>query len=149
MSELKAIHAYTFDEVEVISTHSNGNDYYLKSEADEELAKLDRQVKFLQTTHSSCNYCNKCADGIGRVFDEYLDKLKKENADLLKHNKKVINSQERVIHRQKYKRCRAMMMWCASRAVTLSQYGNEKDSDWFWKWKDKWKKLAEQFKEDK
>ena len=31
MSELKAIHAYTFDEVEVISTHSNGNDYYIKS----------------------------------------------------------------------------------------------------------------------
>ena len=53
------------------------------------------------------------------------------------------------LYHQKYKRCRAMMMWCASRAVTLSQYGNEKDSDWFWKWKDKWKKLAEQFKEDK
>lgn len=53
------------------------------------------------------------------------------------------------LRHQKYKRCRGMMMWCASRAVTLSQYGNEKDSDWFWKWKDKWKKLAEQFKEDK
>ena len=35
MSELKAIHAYTFDEVEVISNRSNGDDYYLKSEADE------------------------------------------------------------------------------------------------------------------
>ena len=56
---------------------------------------------------------------------------------------------DEVICRQKYKRCRSMMMWCASRAVMLSQYGNEKDSDWFWKWKDKWKKLAEQFKEDK
>ena len=56
---------------------------------------------------------------------------------------------DEVICHQKYKRCRAMMMWCASRAVMLSQYGNENDSDWFWKWKDKWKKLAEQFKEDK
>ena len=60
-----------------------------------------------------------------------------------------INRLLKIVRHHKYKRCRAMMMWCASRAVTLSQYGNEKDSDWFWKWKDKWKKLAEQFKEDK
>ena len=53
------------------------------------------------------------------------------------------------LYHQKYKRCRAMMMWCASRSVMLSHYGNEKDSDWFWKWKDKWKKLAEQFKDTK
>lgn len=53
------------------------------------------------------------------------------------------------LYHQKYKRCRAMMMWCASRSVMLSHYGNEKDSDWFWKWKDKWKKLAEQFNETK
>lgn len=53
------------------------------------------------------------------------------------------------LYHHKYKRCRAMMMWCASRSVMLSHYGNEKDSDWFWKWKDKWKKLAEQFKETK
>ena len=123
------------------------SDVYLKSEVDEELARLNRQVEFLRTTHSSCNDCNKCADGMGRVFDENLDELKKEKEYLLEHTTEVINSQERVIHRQKYKRCRAMMMWCASRSVMLSQYGNEKDSDWFWKWKDKWKKLAEQFKE--
>lgn len=53
------------------------------------------------------------------------------------------------LYHQKYKRCRAMMMWCASRSVMLSHYGNEKDSDWFWMWKDKWKKLAEQFNETK
>ena len=40
MSELKSIHAYTFDEVEVINTHSNGNDYYLKSEVDKMIAEL-------------------------------------------------------------------------------------------------------------
>lgn len=60
-----------------------------------------------------------------------------------------INRLLKIVRHQNYKRCRAMMMWCASRAVTLSHYGNEKDSDWFWKWKDKWKKLAEQFKEAK
>ena len=75
----------------------------------------------------SLTVCKKCL----RQSIEQNDKLKKE----LRH--------------QKYKRCRSMMMWCASRAVMLSQYGNEKDSDWFWKWKDKWKTLAEQFKEDK
>ena len=56
---------------------------------------------------------------------------------------------DEVICHQKYKRCLAMAKWCASRSVMLSHYGNEKDSDWFWKWKDKWKKLAEQFKEAK
>ena len=44
MSELKAIHAYTFDEVEVISTHSNGNDYYIKSEADKLIAELNIRI---------------------------------------------------------------------------------------------------------
>ena len=42
--ELKAIHAYTFDEVEVISTHSNGNDYYIKSEADKLIAELNMRI---------------------------------------------------------------------------------------------------------
>ena len=44
MSELKSIHAYTFDEVEVISTHSNGNDYYIKSEADKLIAELNMRI---------------------------------------------------------------------------------------------------------
>ena len=117
MSELKAIHAYTFDEVEVISTHSNGNDYYIKSEADKLIAELNMRV----------------CEG-----DEDFEMANNQINRLLK-----------IVRHQKYKRCRAMMMWCASRAVMLSHYGNEKDSDWFWKWKDKWKKLAEQFKEDK
>ena len=69
-----------------------------------------------------------------------------------KHLRQAIAQNDKLnqeLRHQKYKRCRSMMMWCASRAVMLSQYGNEKDSDWFWKWKDKWKKLAEKFKEDK
>lgn len=44
MSELKVIHAYTFDEIEIISTHSNGNDYYLKSEADKLIAELNMRI---------------------------------------------------------------------------------------------------------
>ena len=114
MSKLKEIHAYTFGKFEVISTHSSGNDYYIKSDVDKLIAELNMRI------------CE---------------------GDEIANNQ--INRLLKIVRHQKYKRCRAMMMWCASRAVTLSQYGNEKDSDWFWKWKDKWKKLAEQFKEDK
>ena len=44
MGELKVIHAYTFDEVEVIRTHSNGNDYYIKSEVDKLIAELNMRI---------------------------------------------------------------------------------------------------------
>lgn len=122
---------------------------YLKSEADEELAKLNRQVKFLQTTHSSCNECNKCADGMGRVFDEDIDELKKDKAYLLEHTTEVINSQERLIRRQKYKRCLAMAEWCDAEADVVDAYGYYDDISWYQKWQQKWLELAEQFKEAK
>ena len=44
MNELKVIHAYTFDEVEVISVRCNGDDYYLKSEADKLIAELNIRI---------------------------------------------------------------------------------------------------------
>lgn len=135
------------------------SDVYLKSEADEELAKLNRQVEFLQTTHSSCNNCNKCADGMGRVFDESLDELKKEKAYLLEHTTEVINSQERVIHRQKYKRCLAIARWCFTKSnyhfvVGRSEGGKTgmthyRISSFYSKWYKRWMKLAEKFKESK
>lgn len=124
------------------------SDVYLKSEADEELEKLNRQVEFLQTTHSSCNECNKCADGMGRVFDENLDEPKKEKAYLLEHTTEVINSQERVIHHQKYKRCLAMAKWCNERWILddcLYELGKTR---FYERWEKRWLKIAEQFKED-
>lgn len=122
-------------------------DVYLKSEADEELAKLNRQVKFLQTTHSSCNECNKCADGMGRVFDEYLDELKKDKIYLLEHTTEVINSQERVIHRQKYKRCLAMAKWCNERCIIYDcAYELGKTRTRFYeRWEKRWLELAKNF----
>ena len=77
---------------------------------------------------------------------EYEVYSKSKADEVIEALNRQINSQEVEIRHHKYKRCLSMMMWCASRAVMLSHYGNEKDSDWFWKWKDKWKKLAEQFK---
>ena len=123
------------------------SDVYLKSEADEELAKLNRQVEFLQTTHSSCNECNKCADGMGRVFDENLDEPKKEKAYLLEHTTEVINSQERVIHHQKYKRCLAMAERCDTEVGIADTDGDYEDMLWYTKWYKRWLKLAEKFKE--
>lgn len=133
------------------------SDVYLKSEVDEELAKLNRQVEFLKTTHSSCNNCNKCADGMGRVFDESLDEsldeLKKEKAYLLEHTTEVLNSQERVIHRQKYKRCLAMSKLCRSEwaaAIFIPEKCmGEKYAGRYMRWEKRWLKLAKQFKEEK
>ena len=135
------------------------SDVYLKSEADEVIAKLNRQVEFLQTTHSSCNDCNKCADGMGKVFDENLDELKKEKTYLLEHTTEVINSQERAIHRQKYKRCLAMSKWCFTKSnyhfvVGRSEGGKNglvhyRISRLYSKWHKRWIKIAEQFKEAK
>lgn len=122
------------------------SDVYLKSEADEVIEALNRQIKFLQVTHSSkCYECNKCADGIGKVFDESLDELKKEKKYLLEHTTEVINSQERVIHHQKYKRCLAMAKWCDAEAdVVFYKY-----IPWYQKWHQKWLELSDKFKEAK
>ncbi|WP_173383948.1 hypothetical protein [Fibrobacter succinogenes] len=53
------------------------------------------------------------------------------------------------IAKQKYKRCLAMAMWCTSRVVVWTTDGNERKSNWYWKWKERWKNLAEKFKEKK
>ena len=82
---MRKLKAYTYDDM------LDGNadvdvEYYQKSEADKVIAELNAQVDFLKTTHDSCGSCNKCADGMGKVFDENLDKLKgdyKEACDRL------------------------------------------------------------------
>ena len=104
------------------------SDVYLKSEADEELAKLNRQVKFLQTTHSSCN-------------------------NLLEHTTEVINSQERVIHRQKYKRCLALAKLCRSEwaaAIFIPEKClGDNHAKIYMRWEKRWLNIAAQFKDAK
>ena len=85
------------------------SDVYLKSEVDEELAKLNRQIEFLKTTHSSCNNCNKCADGMGRVFDESLDELKEKHKKVLAGNSKAMFTEAVKLDKE------------------LKEYGNEED----------------------
>ena len=52
--------------------------FYLKSEADKRIAELKRQIEFLKVTHNSCGDCNKCAEGMGKLFDENLNELKEK-----------------------------------------------------------------------
>ena len=116
MSELKAIHAYTFDEVEVISTHSNGNDYYIKSEADKLIAELNMRI----------------CDG-----DEDFEIANNQIERLLK-----------IVRHQKYKRCLSMVLYCE--ALILNEFlMNPEYIKWLGKWRKKWLKIAEQFKEEK
>lgn len=114
MNELKVIHAYTFDEVEVISTHSNGNDYYLKSEADKLIAELNIRI------------CEGDED-----FEIANNQIKR----LLK-----------IVRHQKYKRCLAMALYFES-LILEALLANPKYIKWLEKWRERWLKIAEQFKE--
>lgn len=130
MGELKVIHAYTFDEVELISTHSNGNDYYLKSEADKLIAEKDLKIKNLEK-------CKKWMTD--HFFCEEIAAVKER--------------------RQKYKRCLAIARWCFTKSNYHFVVGRSEDgktgmthyriSRLYSKWHKRWLELAEQFKEDK
>lgn len=79
MSELKVASCFEFEKV--LSGRSNKL-FYSKSEADKVIADLEKRIKFLQVT-AICNDCNKCADGMGKVFDETLNELKAQKAQAL------------------------------------------------------------------
>lgn len=133
MSELKAIHAYTFDEVEVISNSSNGDDYYIKSEVDKLIAELNMRI----------------CDG-----DEYFEIAYNQIKRLIK-----------IVRHQKYKRCLAMSEQCKESMRLMRTYeatddywdpelGHDaeyffKKGDFYKKWRKRWLKLAEKFKEEK
>ena len=133
MSELKAIHAYTFDEVEVISNSANGDDYYLKSEVDKLIAELNMRI----------------CDG-----DEDFEIANNQIKRLLK-----------IVRQQKYKRCLAMSEQCKESMRLMRTYeatddywdpelGHDaeyffKKGDFYKKWRKRWLKLAEKFKEAK
>ena len=48
MSELKVIYAYTNDEIEGLCNLKEGNEYYLKSEADNVIAELEKENEELK-----------------------------------------------------------------------------------------------------
>lgn len=75
------------------------------------------------------------------------ERLEKSESGKIQVSRVYLKSEaDKVIAHQKYKRCLAMKWWCASRAVVWDIDGNEKKSNWYWKWKERWKRLAEKFK---
>jgi hypothetical protein len=95
-------------------------DYYLKSEADKVVAELEADYK----------------EACGRL----------QTANLIK------DEQLAATRHQKYKRCLAMARWCASRSVNWCFDPADDElhkSDFYEKWKLRWRELAEKFKEAK
>ena len=54
---------------------------------------------------------------------------------------------DKVIARNKYKRCLAMAKWCKTSALCDEGLGAFKYRDWYRKWFKRWMKLAEKFKD--
>lgn len=127
MSELKAVHAYTLDEIEVVCSRANGDEYYAKSEADKCIALLKDKAN----------------------YNEYAYKHKSEElADTCRFY-------EEELRHQKYKRCFAMAMWCFTKSnyhFVLARHGedakkNNRKSILYSKWHKRWLELAYKFKE--
>ena len=114
-----------------------------------ENAKLEKQIKFLKVTHNSCGNCNKCADGMGKVFDENLNELKDK-----------CQMHEKEIRHHKYKSCMMMaLVWrnyaafCGMQSACHNHRGFGKTAEkWTWKQCHAWKcvrryrELAKTFK---
>ena len=97
--------------------------YYLKSEADKVIAELKNEVETQK-----------------RLRDMALASV----PNALKVMK--------IIQHQKYKRCLAMARWCASRSASWCFDPADDElhkSDFYEKWKLRWRELAEKFKEAK
>lgn len=121
MSELKAIHAYTFDEVEVIRTHSNGNDYYLKSETDKLIAELNIRI------------CEGEED-----FEIANNQIKR----LLK----IVRQQKYKRCLAIAKLCRSEL---AAAIFIPEKCMGEKHAERYMRWEKRWLKISEKFKEAK
>lgn len=123
------------DELKQVENPIEWGLYYNKSEADKVIAELNRQIEFLKVTTGSCKECVRCADGMGKVFDKELDKLK----DKLRY--------------QKYKRCLDKASSCSDKAsaeyaasyVSCDEYYYHHAEFWN-KWHKRWLEFAEKFK---
>ena len=139
------VYAYEVDEM---------NKYL--SELDGMIAELKRQIEFLKTTHDSCGNCSKCAEGMGKVFDENLDKLKadyKEACDRLQTANLIKDEQLAATRHSKRKRCLNKAEWCEERCARYdllqehSGFSWRREIDFYFRWYQRWLELAEKFKD--
>ncbi|SHL06113.1 hypothetical protein [Fibrobacter sp. UWH4] len=126
-------------------------DLYLKSEADKVIAELEESHKkeVEQLLIETKRLENLCAS-----YRHDCDNLAIREANALKE----IGRDNRVIRHQKYKRCLAMVRRCENEEKYLEAIAPlfdpdkecwEYNSDYWYKWRDRWLELAEKFKEAK
>ena len=113
-----------------------GQSYYLKSEADKVIAKKDAEIAELKKK------LMPCLNGDCILTCEVVEKYGKENAEL----KAELDGKRH----SDYKRCLAMAKWCEACSFAWSFIPEDDEvhkSDFYGKWKLRWMKLAEKFKE--
>lgn len=109
------------------------DEFYLKYEVDKVLAEKDKEIQRLEKLCESYRIdCDNLAITIDRM--------------------RTVGRTLQGLTHQKYKRCLAMARWCASRS--LAWVADPADdvlhkSDFYDRWKLRWRKLAEKFKEVK
>ena len=140
MSELKTYIAPTPDGTGLA-------DYYLKSEVDKVISELKDKCQMHDFFWEGCGFKKL---GFKNSIDvrDYCDALKRQNEDLLQKCRKA----NKELRHHKYRRCLAMVKYCD---MGLTYYNEKLDSfsceraDFFYKWYNRWWKLAEKFKEAK
>ena len=142
---------------------------YLKSEADKVIAEKDAEIAQLQAMLEERNrQIGELKDRItpkqsDRPLQERLNEVcKKHGVSTLqdldwafceseKRRTKDNIEAAKEIERHKYKRCLAMAKWCDTKADWYYSISGFSESfrdrvDFYIKWRDKWKELAEKFK---
>ena len=123
--------------------------YYYKKEVDSVLAEKDKVIAELENNLSEIQSQN-------RQLEDDNDSLLQQNRELCQALQ-VMYSKE-AYDKQKYKRCLAMAKWCESEENRLEAISPifdtdkeywEYNSDYWGKWHNRWRELAEKFKEAK
>lgn len=133
---------------------------YYKHQADKVIAELEEKLK-VQTSiaeegwKESGTYHTSYAEAVKELYDknkEIAERKEKYN-ELAKLHDKAIQAccdADKVIAHQKYKRCRAIAEWCERKRIDAADYRiPRKKWEFYDRWRKRWLKLAEKFKEAK
>ncbi len=88
---------------------------------------------------------------VHKAYNRWIDEeMPTPNDDLICNEVYLKSEADKVIAHHKYKRCLAMAWWCASRSLAWCYDPADEElhkSDFYDKWKLRWRELAEKFKE--